>query len=108
MGAEDELVTIVDERNRVVGAVPRRQMRAGKLPHRATYVLVFNSRGDLYVQKRTQSKDVFAGYYDVAAGGSSSPGKVTKRARSGSSRKNSGSGASRSYGSSISPTRTRW
>jgi len=69
MGAEDELVTIVDERNRVVGAVPRRQMRAGKLPHRATYVLVFNSRGDLYVQKRTQSKDVFAGYYDVAAGG---------------------------------------
>jgi len=69
MGAEDELVTIVDERNRVVGAVPRREMRAGNLPHRATYILVFNSRGELYVQKRTERKDVFPGYYDVAAGG---------------------------------------
>lgn len=69
MGAEDELVTIVDERNRVVGAAPRREMRAGNLPHRATYILVFNSRGELYVQKRTEHKDVFPGYYDVAAGG---------------------------------------
>jgi isopentenyldiphosphate isomerase len=69
MGAEDELVTVVDERNKVVAAVPRREMRAGKLAHRASYILVFNSRGALYVQKRTQSKDVFPGYYDVAAGG---------------------------------------
>jgi len=69
MGAADEMVTIVDERNRVVGAAPRREMRAGNLPHRATYILVFNPRGELYVQKRTQSKDVFPGYYDVAAGG---------------------------------------
>jgi isopentenyldiphosphate isomerase len=69
MGAQDELVTIVDERNRVVGAAPRREMRAGNLPHRATYILVFNSRGELYVQKRTERKDVFPGYYDVAAGG---------------------------------------
>ena len=69
MGAEEELVTIVDERNRVVGAAPRREMRAGNLPHRATYILVFNSRGELYVQKRTEHKDVFPGYYDVAAGG---------------------------------------
>lgn len=69
MRAEDELVAIVDERNRVVGAVRRREMRAENLPHRATYILVFNSRGELYVQKRTQSKDVFPGYYDVAAGG---------------------------------------
>jgi 8-oxo-dGTP pyrophosphatase MutT (NUDIX family) len=44
-------------------------MRAGNLPHRATYILVFNSRGELYVQKRTERKDVFPGYYDVAAGG---------------------------------------
>ena len=39
------------------------------LPHRSTYVLVFNSQGDLYVQKRTLTKDVFPGYFDVAAGG---------------------------------------
>jgi 8-oxo-dGTP pyrophosphatase MutT (NUDIX family) len=30
---------------------------------------VFNSGGELYVQKRTMTKDVFPGYYDIAAGG---------------------------------------
>jgi isopentenyldiphosphate isomerase len=69
MEAADEMVVIVDERNQVVGAAPRREMRARRLPHRSTYVLVFNSRGELYVQKRTLTKDVFPGYCDVAAGG---------------------------------------
>jgi 8-oxo-dGTP pyrophosphatase MutT (NUDIX family) len=69
MGAADEIVAIVDERNTVVGAVPRREMRAKRLPHRSTYILVFNSRGELYIQKRTMTKDVFPGYHDTAAGG---------------------------------------
>jgi len=69
MGAADEVVTIVDEYNTVVGSAPRREMRARNLPHRSTYILVFNARGELYVQKRTLSKDVFPGYYDPATGG---------------------------------------
>ena len=69
MGAADEIVTIVDEHNKVVGAVPRREMRAKNLPHRSTYILVFNAQGQFYVQKRTLSKDVFPGYYDPATGG---------------------------------------
>jgi 8-oxo-dGTP pyrophosphatase MutT (NUDIX family) len=69
MGAADEIVAIVDEHNTVVGAAPRREMRAKRLPHRSTYILVFNPKGELYVQKRTMTKDVFPGYYDIAAGG---------------------------------------
>src|SRR5262247_4252399 len=69
MSPADEIVAIVDEHNNVVGAAPRREMRAQRLPHRSTYILVFNSQGALYVQKRTMTKDVFPGYYDPAAGG---------------------------------------
>jgi 8-oxo-dGTP pyrophosphatase MutT (NUDIX family) len=69
MDAADEIVAIVDEQNHVVGSAPRREMRAKRLPHRSTYVLVFNSVGELYVQKRTMTKDVFPGYFDPAAGG---------------------------------------
>lgn len=69
MPTTDEIVVIVDEKNNVVGAAPRSQMRAQGLAHRATYILVFNSMGDLYVQKRTPLKDIYPGYYDVAAGG---------------------------------------
>ena len=69
MNPADEIVVIVDDQNRVVGSAPRRHMRQNRLPHRSTYILVFNSRGELCVQKRTATKDVFPGYYDIAAGG---------------------------------------
>ena len=65
----EEIVTIVDDRNNVVGAEPRWRMRSYGLPHRAAYILVFNSVGELFVQKRTDSKDIYPGHYDVAAGG---------------------------------------
>ena len=65
----DEIVAIVDEDNNVVGSAVRREMRARRLPHRATYILVFNPRGEVFIQKRTLTKDVFPGYYDPAAGG---------------------------------------
>ena len=69
MGAADEIVAIVNERNVEIGSAPRREMRAKGLLHRSTYILVFNSHGELYVQKRTMTKDVFPGYYDPATGG---------------------------------------
>lgn len=65
----DEMVTIVDRSNRVVGACPRSEMRAKRLPHRASFVLVFNSLGEVFVQERTVTKDVYPGCYEPAAGG---------------------------------------
>ncbi len=67
--AARELVTIVDEEDRVIGTVPRWEMRKQRLVHRAAYVLVFNSKGQIFVHKRTASKDVYPGYRDVASGG---------------------------------------
>lgn len=69
MSSGSEIVAIVDEANRVTGQASRAEMRAGKLIHRACYILVFNRRGELFVQKRTLSKDIYPGFYDVAAGG---------------------------------------
>lgn len=65
----DEMVAIVDDANCVVGATTRGEMRRLRLPHRSTYILVFNSRGELFVQRRTLTKDIFPGYFDPAAGG---------------------------------------
>jgi 8-oxo-dGTP pyrophosphatase MutT (NUDIX family) len=69
MHPADEIVAIVDEHNKVIGSAPRREMRAGKLRHRSTYILVFNSQGELFVQKRTMIKDIYPGYYDPCTGG---------------------------------------
>lgn len=69
MTAAEELVDVVDDADRVVGCATRAEMRAGKLRHRATYILVFNRQGQLFVHQRTASKDVFPSYFDVAVGG---------------------------------------
>lgn len=69
MGAPKEIVAIVDNNNQVIGAVPRHKMRQENLIHRAAYILVFNSHGELFVHKRTLTKDIYPGYYDIAAGG---------------------------------------
>ncbi len=67
--SNQERVAIVDEKNRVTGAAPRAEMRRLNLIHRATYILVFNSAGELFIHKRTAFKDLYPGHYDVAAGG---------------------------------------
>lgn len=65
----DEYVMVVDADNRPAGAAPRSRMRAQNLFHRAAYVLVFNSKGKLFRHRRTLTKDIYPGYYDIAAGG---------------------------------------
>lgn len=65
----DEQVAIVDEKNHVVGSALRADMRRERLIHRASYILVFDSAGRLFVQDRTMTKDIFPGYHDLCTGG---------------------------------------
>jgi isopentenyldiphosphate isomerase len=65
----DELVALLDSDGRVCGSAPRSVMRRDNLRHAATGVLVRNSAGDIYVHRRTATKDVYPSYYDFAAGG---------------------------------------
>jgi 8-oxo-dGTP pyrophosphatase MutT (NUDIX family) len=69
MNPADEIVVIVDEQNHEVAQVSRRVMRDGGLIHRASYILVFNRSQEIFVQKRTMTKDIYPGYLDVATGG---------------------------------------
>lgn len=64
-----EWVDIVDSGGQVIRAVPRSVMRQQRLPHRAVYVLVFDSTGQLLIHQRTATKDVYPGYWDLCVGG---------------------------------------
>lgn len=64
-----EYVDIVDKNDRIIKRVTRKEMRKKGLRHRGTAILVFNSQGQLFVHKRTVTKDVFPGFYDIAVGG---------------------------------------
>jgi 8-oxo-dGTP pyrophosphatase MutT (NUDIX family) len=65
----DELVALFDSQGQVCGTAPRSVMRRDNLRHGATGVLVRNSAGDVYVHRRTPTKDLYPGRYDFMAGG---------------------------------------
>lgn len=63
-----EWVDIVDEQNNVIAQSSRQQMRAQRLRHRATYIVVHDGMGKILVQRRTESKDFHPGKLDATAG----------------------------------------
>ncbi|WP_241522167.1 NUDIX hydrolase YfcD [Chimaeribacter californicus] len=65
----EEWVDIVDEQNEVIAQSSRQQMRAQRLRHRATYIVVHDGMGKILVQRRTDSKDYYPGWLDATAGG---------------------------------------
>jgi isopentenyldiphosphate isomerase len=71
-----ELVDVVDEEDRVIATVTRREIRARHLLHRCTYVLLLNASGQILVHRRTDTKDVHPGAYDVFAGGVCAAGET--------------------------------
>jgi isopentenyldiphosphate isomerase len=64
-----ELIDVLNDDGVVVGVTTRREIRKHRLPHRCTYILVFNPAGELLIHQRTETKDVFPGYWDVTVGG---------------------------------------
>lgn len=67
--SDAELITWVDEADQLLGSLPRAELRHRGLIGRGSFVLLFNSAGELCVHQRTLSKAVYPGYWDVAAGG---------------------------------------
>ncbi|PYC11627.1 NUDIX hydrolase [Pseudomonas mosselii] len=67
--SDAELVAWVDEHDQLLGALPRAELRERGLIGRCTFILLFNGAGELCVHRRTLSKALYPGYWDVAAGG---------------------------------------
>jgi isopentenyldiphosphate isomerase len=65
----EEIFDIVNERDEVIGKAPRAEVHRRGLMHRATHVLVFNSRGQVFLQKRSLKKDRQPGLWDSSASG---------------------------------------
>lgn len=65
----DEFFDIVNERDEVIGRAARSEVHARGWRHRAVHVLVFNARGELFLQKRSLLKDRQPGVWDSSASG---------------------------------------
>lgn len=66
---EHELLHEVDENDQIIGTRTRGELHRLGLRHRAVHILVFNSRNELFLQKRSASKDINPGLWDTSAAG---------------------------------------
>ena len=61
---------IVDEQGNIISAATRGECHNGsKLLHPVVHLHVFNSQGEIYLQKRPDWKDIQPGKWDTAVGG---------------------------------------
>lgn len=66
----EEMFPIVDEDGNLTGAATRGECHNGsKLLHPVVHLHVFNSKGELFLQKRPEWKDIQPGKWDTSVGG---------------------------------------
>ena len=78
---QQELFPIVNEEGTVIGQATRGECHSGsQLLHPVVHLHVFNSHGDLYLQKRPEWKDIQPGKWDTAVGGHIDYGELLEEA----------------------------
>lgn len=78
---QEEIFPIVDEEGQVVGKVTRGEAHSGKrILHPVVHLHVFNSKHELYLQKRPSWKSIQPDKWDTACGGHVDYGETVEEA----------------------------
>lgn len=79
--SHETLLPEVDEQGNITGTMTRAEAHSGtKHLHPVVHLHVFNSKGDLYLQKRPDWKDIQPGKWDTAVGGHIDLGESVEQA----------------------------
>ena len=67
---QEEIFPVVNSKGEVIGSATRTECHAGTfILHPVVHLHIFNSQGDLYLQKRVMTKKIQPGKWDTAVGG---------------------------------------
>ncbi|MEG2162920.1 MAG: NUDIX domain-containing protein [Bacteroidales bacterium] len=81
MTNDNEIFPIVDESGTVIGKSTRAFCHSGAKPlHPVVHLHIFNDKGELYLQKRSKTKDIQPDKWDTAVGGHIDYGEDTETA----------------------------
>jgi isopentenyl-diphosphate delta-isomerase type 1 len=65
-----EYFYVVDEEDNVLGKATREECHSrNRLIHRSVYIFVLNDKNQIFIQRRSMSKDLYPGYYTGSATG---------------------------------------
>lgn len=78
---KEEWFPLVNEEGETIGKATRRECHSGsKILHPVVHLHIFNEAGDLYLQKRSMTKDIQPGKWDTAVGGHIDFGETVEEA----------------------------
>lgn len=78
---QEEMLEVVNEEGETIKTLPRSEIHGNPaFLHRVVHVLVFNEKGDLFLQKRSMSKEVAPGRWDTSVGGHVNAGETIDEA----------------------------
>ena len=72
---QEEVFDVVNVNDEVIGQATRGEVHRRHWMHRAVHIFVFNTAGQLYLQKRSMTKDKHPGCYDSSASGHQDAGE---------------------------------
>ena len=76
---QGELFYWVDEKDQELGCITRREAHSGSLKiHRGVWILVYSGTGELFLQKRSLTKDNNPGLWSLSVGGHATYGQTYK------------------------------
>ncbi len=79
--AEDEWFDIVQPDGKIIGRAPRSAVHGNpQLLHPVVHLHILNHKGDLLLQKRSTTKDLYGGFWDTAVGGHVRSGETVEAA----------------------------
>jgi len=64
----EEFIDIINEKDKVIKKVTRKEIVEKALLHRASRVIIINNNEEFLVQKRSKNKDLYPNHYDVGIG----------------------------------------
>ena len=79
-GAAEEMFETLDEAGRVIGVAPRFEVHRHGMWHRAVNVIAFTDDDNVVIQKRSDSKDVCPGIWDLTVAEHLQPGETFSEA----------------------------
>ena len=78
---KEELFPVTDAEGRILGKITRGEAHGGaRVLHPVVHLHVFNSKGELFLQRRPLWKDIQPGRWDTAVGGHADCGETPEEA----------------------------
>lgn len=77
---QNEVFDLIDKNDQVIGQATRGECHRDKsLIHRCIGVFIFNEQGELYLQKRSMTKDLHPGVWALSVGGHPKKGQTYEK-----------------------------